>query len=41
MDLVFPHGRRPGSLLADDRPHGVTADVQLPADLPQRSPGSM
>jgi len=33
VDLVFPHRLRHGTLLADDRPHGVAGDLQSPADL--------
>jgi hypothetical protein len=38
VDLVFPQlvGQTP--LPADHRPHGIAADLELPADLVQRRP---
>ena len=38
VDLVFPHRLRHGAPPADDRPHGIAADLELPADLVQRRP---
>ena len=38
VDLVFPHRLGQGSLLADNRPHRVRADLELPTDLALRRP---
>ena len=39
--LVAPLSASALSLLLDDPPHGVAAEVQAAADLPQRHPGLM
>ena len=41
VNLVLPLLPRDLSLLPDDRPHGIAAEVQAAADLPQRHPRLM
>ena len=38
VDLVFPLRLGQAALPANDRPHGIAAELELPADLVQRRP---